>query len=305
MNIRRFAVVFIFLVFIFSNSCVKKDNTVKIGILPAIDSLPLLVAETEGLFKDEGLDVELVMFSSALEKEAAVSASALHGSFGDPVTALLTLKSPVDIRIITESSRTGKNRMFALVASPKSSVKNIKEIGSRYAAISSGSIVEFLLVELSALNNISPRKLEVKGIPLRYQMLMTGQVDLAMLPEPIVSKAVMDGARVIADDRSLNVTATVVSFRSDFLESSPSFSKSFTAAYNKSVKLINSQPGEYRDLMVSRLRLPEDLKEKFVIPHYNDVRVPPEKDITRIYSWLKRKGLVDVPLEYENIIWKQ
>lgn len=286
-------------------SCSRGGEKVRLGILPAIDTLPLLVAETEGLFKAEGLDVELVMFSSALEKEAAVSASALHGSFGDPVTALMSLKNPVRIRILTEASRTGGSRMFAIVASPESSVKSIKEIGRRHVTISSGSIIEFFLDELSDLYKVNPGKLEVKGIPLRYQMLMTRQVDFAMLPEPMVSKAVLEGATVIADDMSLDVTATVISFREDFLEKNPGFAESFTAAYNKSIKMINNHPEKYRSLLVSRLRLPEELKESFTIPVYNEVRVPPEKDIKRVYNWMKNKGLVEAPLEYEKIIWKQ
>lgn len=298
----------VILLIIFSLSCSKGGDKIKLGILPAIDSLPLIVAETEGLFIEEGLDVEIVMFSSALEKEAALLSSALHGAFGDPVTALLTIKSPVDIRIFTESSRTGKNRMFALVAAPGSNADSFESAAGRQIAISSGTAIEFFLDELSMLNNVNPdklQKLEVKGIPLRYQMLMTGQIEFAMLPEPLVSKAEKDGARVIADDLSLDVTATVISFRGDFLHKHKEFAKGFQRAYNKSVNLINTCPDKYRDLMVSRLRLPEELKESFVIPGYNEVRSPSEKDITRVYSWMKTRGLIKVPLKYEKIIWKQ
>lgn len=298
----------VILLIVFSLSCSKAENKIKLGILPAIDSLPIIVAETEGLFRDENLDIEIVMFSSALEKEAALLSSALHGAFGDPVTALLYLKSPLDIRIFTESSRTGKNRMFALVAAPGSNADKLESAKGRQIAISSGTVIEFFLDEISLLKNVNPdelQKLEVKGIPLRYQMLMSGQVEFAMLPEPLVSKAEKDGARIIADDLSLDITATVISFRGDFLDKNKEFGKGFKRAYNKSVNLINTNPDKYRDLMVARLRLPEELKESFVIPVYNEVKVPSEKDITRVYSWMKNKGLLNVPLKYEKIIWKQ
>lgn len=296
------------LLIVFPLSCSKGGSKVRLGILPAIDSLPLIVAETEGLFKDEGLDIEIVMFASALEKDAALLSSALHGVFGDPVTALLTLKSPLDIRIFTESSRSGKNRMFGLVASPGSSASSFESVKGGLIAIASGTVVEFFLDEISLLNNFNPeklQKLEVKGIPLRYQMLMSGQVEFAMLPEPLVSKAEKDGARVIADDLSLDITATVISLSADFLDQNKDFAKSFTRAYNKSVNLINTHPDKYRDLMVTRLRLPEELKESFAIPVYNEVKVPSEKDITRVYSWMKTKGILEAPLKYEKTIWKQ
>jgi len=308
MVIRRLYIIFIFMIFVMLLSCSKKGDVIKVGILPAIDSLPLIVAEAEGLFEEEGISLELVMFNSALEKESAVLSSALHGSFGDMVTALLTLKSGKDVRIFTESSRTGNSRMFALVAAPGSSVKGIKSAGREQIAVSSGSVIEFFLDEIAALNNVDTgtlRKLEVKGIPLRYQMLMSGQVSLAMLPEPLVSKAEKEGARIIADDLSLDVTATVISFRGDFLEKNRSFAESFTKAYNKSINLINTNPDKFRDLMVSRLRLPEELKESFKVPRYNEVNPPSERDILQVYSWMKSKGLVEAPLEYDKIIWKQ
>ncbi|MFA5520000.1 MAG: ABC transporter substrate-binding protein [Spirochaetota bacterium] len=306
----KFCVVkaFVILLIVFSLSCSKGGNKVKLGILPAIDSLPLIVAETEGLFEDEGLDIEIVMFASALEKEAAFLSSALHGVFGDPVTALLALKSPLDTGIFTESSRSGKNRMFGLVASPGSNARSFESVKRGQIAIASGTVVDFFLDEISLFNNFNPeklQKLEVKGIPLRYQMLMSGQVEFAMLPEPLVSKAERDGARVIADDLSLDITATVISFRRDLLEKNENFAKSFTRAYNKSVNLINTYPDKYRNLMVARLRLPEELKEDFAITVYSEVRVPSEKDITRVYSWMKKKGILEVPLKYEKTIWKQ
>ena len=308
MVIRRFYIIFIFMIFVLLLSCSKKGEIIKVGILPAIDSLPLIVAEAEGLFEEEGISVELVMFNSALEKESAVLSSALHGSFGDMVTALLTLKSGKDVRIFTESSRTGSSRMFALVAAPGSSVKGINSAGREQIAVSSGSVIEFFLDEIAALNNVDPgslRKLEVKGIPLRYQMLMSGQVNLAMLPEPLVSKAEKEGARIIADDLSLDVTATVISFRGDFLEKNRSFAGSFTKAYNRSINLINKNPDKFRDFMVSRLRLPEELKESFTVPRYSKINPPSERDILLVYSWMKSKGLVEAPLEYDKIIWKQ
>lgn len=305
---RRLYCIFIIMILVMLLSCSKKGDKIKVGILPAIDSLPLVVADAEGLFRAEGIDLELLMFNSALEKESAVLSSALHGSFGDMVTALLTLKSGKDVRIFAESSRTGRNRMFALVASPGAGLKGIKSAPAEQIAISSGSVIEFFLDEIAGLKGIKPeslRKLEVKGIPLRYQMVMSGQVKLAMLPEPLVSKAEKEGAIVIADDRGLDVTATVISFRGDFLENNPSFAKSFTTAYNKSVNMINSSPEKYRELLVSRLRLPGELMESFPMPRYSEVNPPLEKDIQQVYTWMKGKGLLEKLPDYEKIIWKQ
>ena len=73
-----------------------KENdevTLRIGVLPVIDTLPLYVAESEGLFEREGINVELVEFSSAMERDAAFTAGSIDGYFGDLVNTLVIKKS--------------------------------------------------------------------------------------------------------------------------------------------------------------------------------------------------------------------
>src|SRR5512145_205740 len=113
-----------------SLSCRKEGHAVKIGVLPVIDTLPLVVAESEGLFRAEGIDAELVYFNSALEKESAFASGALQGSFGDMIAALLAVKSGVDAKIVCESFHTDRSsRIFALLGSPSSKAGSISDIG--------------------------------------------------------------------------------------------------------------------------------------------------------------------------------
>lgn len=58
-----------------SSSSAKSDKkvTLNIGTMPAPDSLPLYVAQKEGYFKDQGLDVKLTNFKSPKERDAAIS----------------------------------------------------------------------------------------------------------------------------------------------------------------------------------------------------------------------------------------
>ena len=61
----------------------ENSQTVKIGLLSIDDSLPFFVAEQEGLFEEYGVDVELVTFGSALDKETALEAGEIDGDMTD------------------------------------------------------------------------------------------------------------------------------------------------------------------------------------------------------------------------------
>ena len=76
----------------------------KLGVLPAADTIVLHVAADEGLFAKQGLEVELVPFQSALELGAAMRAGALSGHFGDIITVLMQNESGSPHAIVATTS---------------------------------------------------------------------------------------------------------------------------------------------------------------------------------------------------------
>ena len=54
------------------NSKNASDTTLKIGLMPDIDSIPFIIAEEKGFFKDEGVNVELQHFKSAMDRDSAL-----------------------------------------------------------------------------------------------------------------------------------------------------------------------------------------------------------------------------------------
>ncbi len=97
----------------------RAQEPLKLGILPVVDTLPLLVGETEGLFAKAGLTVELVTFQRALERDAALQAGQLDGYFSDILNTLLLIRAGQDLRIVTTVFHTHPDfRMFGIVAAP-------------------------------------------------------------------------------------------------------------------------------------------------------------------------------------------
>lgn len=300
--------VFLIIISAASWSCKKESSTVKIGVLPVIDTLPLVVADSEGLFRAAGINVELVYFNSALERDSAFASGALQGSFGDIIAALLSIKSGIDTRIVCESFHTDRSgRIFGLLGSPSSKARSIADIGTDQVAISTGTIIEFFLDEIVRSKNSDPgriKKIEVKAIPVRYQMLMSGSVKYALIPEPLAGMAIKEGAILLADDTALDTTATVIFFRNSYLEKNPDKMKAFITAYNEAVKSINSSPEKYRPLVLEKMRIPEKIKDSYTVPRFNQFRLPAEKDILRVYDWMKSLRMIDMPFGYDRFTWK-
>ena len=241
---KKFTFFLIFFSLILPPAAGAQKTVFRLGTLPVIDTLPLILADQEDLFNKEGLTVQLYQFNSALERDAALSSGKLDGYFGDLVITMLLNESGQNIKVLCESYHTlPRHRMFAIAAAPGSEISSAADIKDIPVAISTGSVIEFMLDRILLKNNLDPaaiNKTEVKAIPIRYQMLITETLKLALLPEPLATRAEQEGAKIIADDRLLDTTATIIAVKQDFILRNPDFAAAFMRAYSKSAAMINA-----------------------------------------------------------------
>lgn len=290
----------IFLVVIFSLPRPVLSETLTFGILPVIDTLPLQVAVKEGFFEEQGLDVTLVPFMSAMERNTAVHSHQIDGFFGDLIATILLVDKGVDLRLLTVSYRTNpEQRMFGLVLSPE--FEKAPAGGSISVAISKASIIEYLLTYIAPLpgaNRYSYEEVEIKQMPIRLQMLLAGRMDSALLPEPLLTLAESRGATVLATDQSLDMPLTVLNISGEKAGSV----KPFMKAYEKAVSVLNKEPAEYRELMARTSRIPKPLIRDFPMYTYPEPKIPEEKEVMQVQDWMLKKGLIEQKIPYRQML---
>ena len=279
---------------------------ISLGVLPVTDTLPLIVGVEKGFFAEQGLAINLIEFSGALERDVALQSGRIDAYYGDLLNTLLLINSGQRLSLVTTVHRTDPHqRMFALLASPKSGLTNVKQIEGEQVAISRASAAEYVLDRIMAQGSIRQdkvKKIEVRAIPIRYQMLMTDQIKLALLPEPLAVKAESEGAKALADDRTLDTTLTVVAFKTELLREHQCLSGRFIDAYGKAVQAINANPDAYKKLLVEKTQFPSSLKERFKVPSFPHPEKPRKKDVESIEEWLLEKGLMTKPIPYETVV---
>ena len=281
-------------------------DTLRIGTLPVVDTLPLLVGQTENLFSEQGLQVELTPFQSALEREAALQSGKLDGYFGDLLNTVLLIRSGQKLKIVATAFHTHpRHRMFGIVTAPGSGASSPADLKGRQVAISRATIIEYLLERILAAEGYGPdhvAKLEIKKIPVRLQMLLADQVPAALLPEPLLTLAESKGARVVADDRRLDTSETILALDAGRITGDATLAARFLAAYRQAVDRINRDPEAYKTLLVERTRFPMPVKERFRVPVFPDPQPPSPEDVAAVQDWLQQNGLIDARLAYDAIV---
>lgn len=279
----------------------RAADILKIGTLPAADSLILHAAREDGVFSSHGLEVEVLPFQSALELGAAMRAGALDGHFGDIINVLMQNENGAPQMIVATTSHSTPNaRFFGLAVSPKSSAQTLADLKGKNCSIGRATIVDFVLDSLMEQQNTEGllEKRDIRQIPVRLQMLLTGQIDSALLPEPLLSLVEGQGARVLLDDRALDLPLAVIALRKP-ARNDPAFTDRvtrFRAALAEEARRINENPEAYKNMMLKLGLLSPKATPKYAMLRFEDpltpLGLPTEEDIRHYAAWMQENRLL-------------
>lgn len=283
---------------------------IRIGTLPVEDALPLWVAERDGLFKKAGLDVTISVFQSAQERDAALTAGAIDGFMGDLIAATSLRAGGVPVKVVTVmlGAKATEGR-FGIVVKPGSKVTDLKGLAGVPVGTSSATIQEYVLDSMMTGAGVAAadiKKEEVKKVPVRFELLMSGKLAAAMLPEPFISLAEKSGAKVIGDDTTgANVSQTVMIFSQKYLDDSANAAAvaKLLGVWDEAVGTINAAPDTFRSLLVEKARLPKPLETSYAVNVYPTAQLPTEADVNAVIEWMKGAGLLKTDVTYADLTW--
>ena len=78
-----------------------QDLPLTVGIMPAVDSAPLLLAEEMGFFDELGLAVELQLFSNPQDRQTALQTASIDGAITDLIAVATNVDGGFDIKATT------------------------------------------------------------------------------------------------------------------------------------------------------------------------------------------------------------
>ena len=289
-----------------ADSHAEEPVQVRFGVLPVLQALPLFVAQDKGLFEKAGVKVDLIPFNTAAEKDIALTTGNSDGCFGDLVTPAILRGNGREVFVVATNYDTKRDRrMFGVLGKPKSAYKSVKDLAGVPVALSSNSVIHYVTDSLLKAGGVPESKIEsieAKNIGMRMQMLLSGQVEAATLPEPLVTAAIAKGAVLLADDEGLETSQTVLYFSGPFLKKHANEVKKFLKAVNEANLLIDKQPDSIRPIMVKHVRLPPPLKAKYPVPRFPELHAPDKESVTTVVQWLRKRGVIKPALTYEQVV---
>jgi NitT/TauT family transport system substrate-binding protein len=281
--------------------------TIRMALLPILDTLPMYVAQQENLFAKHGVKVELIPVRSAPERDQLISTGQADGMINEIVSTIFYNKDKIQVQIVRFArTATPEAPLFRILASGKSDIKSVNDLKGVPIGVSEGTVIEYLTYRLLKEEGFSDDEIKTVAVPdisARMALLGTGELKAAMLPEPLSSLGVQQGARVILDDSSHpEFSYSTIAFRKTFIDQNPQAVRRFLAAIEDATAMINADPSKYSNLLSKQQLVPKPLEGSFDVPKFVTASVPNEAQWNDVASWAKSKGLLDKEVSYSQSV---
>jgi NitT/TauT family transport system substrate-binding protein len=281
--------------------------SIRLAVIPVIDTLPMFVAEAEGLYAKHGLSVEFVPVASAPERDQVLAAGQADATLNELLSVMFFNREKVQMQAVRygHMAAPGAGHFFIL-ASGQSGISNPAGLAGVEIGISQGTIIEYVTDRLLAQEGLTPEQVKtvaVPRIPDRMALLASGELKAAVMPDPLAALAVQQGAVIVLDDINHPLYgASVISFRKEFIDANPQAVRAFLAAIEEAVTLINSKPADYAGLLAEKQLVPPPLLGTYTIPPFPTAGVPSEEEWGDVLQWALEKGLLERELPYAESV---
>lgn len=285
-----------------SNDNNQKDlQPITIGLMPDTDSLPFIIAKEKGYFAEEGIEVNIQQYKSAMDRDSALQSGNLDGAVSDMLAVAFAKAGGFDVKVTSFTDGS-----YKLIASKDAGINNVKALAGKDVAVSRNTIIEYVTDQILAkegMDSESINKVIIPQIPTRLEMLQNGKLAAATLPEPMASIAVSNGCTYVTGSDELGINPGVIMFTAKTVDNKTAEIAAMYRAYNKAVDYLNNTSrDEYIDLVVEKGGFPPAAKEALKLPEYHKAALPKESDVTDCIKWLNNKGLVKEHFSYQDIV---
>jgi len=192
----------------------KRDVHIAVGGQSSFYYLPLTIAERQGYFRDEGLNIKISDFaggSVALRAVVGGSADVVSGAYEHTVS--LQSKKQYFQAFVAQGRLP--QIAFGIASGKAATVKSYQDLkGLKIGVSAPGSSTHNLVKQLLTKGGLDPNKdASIVGVGLGAQAIAaikSGQIDAISNTDPVMTKLELDNAiKVIADTRTVKGTQAV------------------------------------------------------------------------------------------------
>jgi NitT/TauT family transport system substrate-binding protein len=281
--------------------------TLRMAVLPILDALPMYVAQQEGLFADHNLIIEFVPAGSAAERDQLILAGQADGMINDPISTLLYNRESTQVQIVRLARvATPEFSQYRILASAQSGIASVAQLAGVPIGISEGTVIQYVNERLLTAEGLPSNQIVTIAVPNiseRMQLLASGELHAAVMPDPLSNLAIQQGAVVVTDDTlHPEVAYSTYAFRQPVISEHPTAIRGFLAAIEEAIALINNDPTAWDTLLTEQNLVPASLIGSYEIPVFPAASIPTSEQWSDAVAWALDAGLITADVAYNDSV---
>lgn len=308
---------------LFTTVSAQAADKVRVGINNVVSDVVFHLAQERGFFKDEGLDVELVVFDSGPKMIAPLGAGQIDVGAGASSAGLYNaVARGIDIKVVADKGSTPPGYDYMplmvrkdLVASGK--VKTVADLkGMKVGAVGPGAATNAKLAHILGSAGLTYKDVQHNyiGYPQQIAAFTTGAIDAAITTEPSVTQALDNDVAVrFVVDGYPNQQVAVLLYGGDFIAKHRDVAQRFMNAYVRSARLFNDATaggkftGKGADAVIKTIMHTTGLKDPKLFAKMipNGINPDGQVDVASMAQDLKfftDNGYLEKPAKVEDVL---
>jgi NitT/TauT family transport system substrate-binding protein len=279
---------------------------VKVVIVPFLSYAPFFIAQDEGYFVEQNLDVEFVNLTSATQAVPSLISGEID-VLPTPINTshLNAVARGARIRVVADKGRYVPNHCVADALVVRASLLKERALNSAAdlkglkIALSPANYSNFLVETYLTSNGLTLDELQVVNLnaDTARQAIEQGSIDAAVLGEPALTSDVAAGRVVVwrtGDQLTPNTQLSMLLYGPNLLDKNPDVGRRFMLAYFKAVQQYNQGATDRNlDIVVKYTKQDRALLKKACWQWITADGSIDVASISRFADWAVSKKLID------------
>lgn len=273
-------------------------------------NVPSILAVNKKFFEEsfakQGISIVWHELAGTETTEALAAGAINIATSLNTLSALITKAAGNDIKIISGYSQFPE--AIGLVATQSSGIETIKDFQGKKIAVTQGTMLQEMMIKVLAEGDLTVNDVEIVNIdsPDGLVALLSGHIDAAVLPEPLLTKALASGkVNLIKTAEGIINGQTVIAARTDFLDNYPDLAKRFLEVHEECLLYMVTHEEEILQMSAAAVDMPLAAVQK-LYPKFNfssqlqnqDIQGMKESvEFLRTYGFIKTDISADLLLD--------
>ena len=287
------------------------QTKLRVGLLPFSESLAAVIADKEGYFKAEGLEIETTQFQSGAMALPVLQSGRIDIAISNTVATLQAIGQGLDAVVLAPAAvvRSAPPDTTTALIVRKDDVKSIKELeGKRIAVNVINSTAWLHAVAALELHGVDYHKVRFTEVPFPQMNdpLLNGQIDAVVQVEPFRSALMATGKAEIISwtyvETAPKSDITQYLALTSWVENNHDAAVKFARAVIRGAEFAKANDAAAREVNAAFTKLNPAFKDKVLLPELGTaVNVA---GMNRTMELMQKYGMLQKPVDLSARVLK-